>query len=436
MKLKDYIALIQRTVPTFRGDYAKDNGVRLWRYAATSNDPQKPAPEVQKALYGHIRKQVQDLEYGDELSFDFVGEYLDPTRYETIEDIGILDTDLIIVEFKAQNKPWCIRNPAVLVEGRCDQCRQVKVLNFPCVCRKVNYCSEDCKQQDEKYHLGSCERQGSDDEAVKAIVESANSAKGVTGLANLGNTCFMNSGIQCLSNSYPLTEYFLTNVYFNEINEENPLGTKGKLVRKYGSLLKKMWFGEKGIVTPTNFKKAVGQFQPMFKGYHQHDSSELITFLLDGIHEDLNRVKVKPYVETKDSEGRKDFDVARESWENYLARNQSIVVDLMYGQYKSTLKCPNCARVSITFDPFLMVQLAIPNHKKKFLQFRIYNTLLTYTYKTIPYEKGKNLTVLDFKHSIEQDLNVDAANTILYIPTTYATFDAFPDQKPLYEVRK
>lgn len=98
MKLKDYIALIQRTVPTFRGDYAKDNGVRLWRYAATSNDPQKPAPEVQKALYGHIRKQVQDLEYGDELSFDFVGEYLDPTRYETIEDIGILDTDLIIVE--------------------------------------------------------------------------------------------------------------------------------------------------------------------------------------------------------------------------------------------------------------------------------------------------------------------------------------------------
>ena len=93
----------------------------------------------------------------------------------------------------------------------------------------------------------------------------------------------------------------------------------------------------------------------MFKGYHQHDSSELITFLLDGIHEDLNRVKTKPYVETKDSDGRTNFVVAKESWLNHLARNQSIIVDLMHGQYKSTLKCPKCERLSVTFDPYLMV---------------------------------------------------------------------------------
>lgn len=80
----------------------------------------------------------------------------------------------------------------------------------------------------------------------------------------------------------------------------------------------------------------------MFKGFHQHDSSELITFVLDGIHEDLNRVKKKPYVETKDYDGRSDFVVAKESWLNHLARNQSVIVDLMHGQYKSTLKCPTC----------------------------------------------------------------------------------------------
>lgn len=60
-------------------------------------------------------------------------------------------------------------------------------------------------------------------------------------------------------------------------------------------------------------------------------------------------MKTKPYVESKDSAGRIDFDVAKESWSNHLARNQSIVVDLMYGQYKSKLRCPTCDLVSITY---------------------------------------------------------------------------------------
>lgn len=61
----------------------------------------------------------------------------------------------------------------------------------------------------------------------------------------------------------------------------------------------------------------------MFSGYNQHDSGELITYLLDGLHEDLNRVKVKPYVETKDYDGRPDPIIAIEQWQNFLKRNQS-----------------------------------------------------------------------------------------------------------------
>jgi hypothetical protein len=51
------------------------------------------------------------------------------------------------------------------------------------------------------------------------------SRKGVTGLQNLGNTCFMNSALQCLSNCYALTSYFLTDEYEKDINIENKLGT-------------------------------------------------------------------------------------------------------------------------------------------------------------------------------------------------------------------
>ena len=57
-------------------------------------------------------------------------------------------------------------------------------------------------------------------------------------------------------------------------------------------------------------------------------SQELLAFLLDGLHEDLNRVKQKPYFEIKDSGGRPDEDVADELWRYHKARNDSVIVDI------------------------------------------------------------------------------------------------------------
>lgn len=57
-------------------------------------------------------------------------------------------------------------------------------------------------------------------------------------------------------------------------------------------------------------------------------SQEFLAFLLDGLHEDLNRVKHKPYIEVRDAEGRLDEEIAEEYWRNHLARNDSIIVDL------------------------------------------------------------------------------------------------------------
>lgn len=86
----------------------------------------------------------------------------------------------------------------------------------------------------------------------------------------------------------------------------------------------------------------------------------MITFVLDGIHEDLNKVKKKPYISAKDYDGRPDFIIAKERWENHIARNQSIIVDLMHGQYKTEIRCNKCDNMDITFDPFLMLPLSIP----------------------------------------------------------------------------
>uniref|UniRef100_A0A3Q2CBG1 Ubiquitin carboxyl-terminal hydrolase n=1 Tax=Cyprinodon variegatus TaxID=28743 RepID=A0A3Q2CBG1_CYPVA len=191
---------------------------------------------------------------------------------------------------------------------------------------------------------------------------------GLCGLSNLGNTCFMNSAVQCLSNIPPLTEYFLKDKYRDELNEDNPLGMKGEIARAYAELIKQLWSGKYSYVTPRPFKTQVGRFAPQFSGYQQQDSHELLAFLLDGLHEDLNRIRKKPYIQLKDANGRPDKVVAEEAWENHIKRNDSIIVDIFHGLFKSTLVCPVCAKVSVTFDPFCYLTLPLPMKKERTLE--------------------------------------------------------------------
>ena len=100
----------------------------------------------------------------------------------------------------------------------------------------------------------------------------------------------MNSALQCLSNSYELTKYYLEKKFKNEINENNPLGTKGKLARRYATLMRHLWIEPNSTFSPYGIKAAVARLNPIFEGYEQHDASEFLNYLLDGMHEDLNRV--------------------------------------------------------------------------------------------------------------------------------------------------
>ncbi|KAH9659451.1 ubiquitin carboxyl-terminal hydrolase 8 [Citrus sinensis] len=196
---------------------------------------------------------------------------------------------------------------------------------------------------------------------------------GLTGLQNLGNTCFMNSALQCLVHTPKLVDYFLGD-YFREINHDNPLGMDGEIALAFGDLLRKLWAPGAAPVSPRTFKSKLARFAPQFSGFNQHDSQELLAFLLDGLHEDLNRVKCKPYAEAKDGDGRSDEDIADEYWQNHLARNDSIIVDLCQGQYKSTLVCPVCKKVSVTFDPFMYLSLPLPSTTVRMMTLTVVNT--------------------------------------------------------------
>ncbi|KAK2185909.1 hypothetical protein NP493_217g02044 [Ridgeia piscesae] len=186
------------------------------------------------------------------------------------------------------------------------------------------------------------------------------SARGATGLNNLGNTCFMNSALQCVSNTRILTLYFTAGMHLYEINRVNPLGMKGHVAQRYGDLVKDLWSGTMKSIAPLKLRWTIGKYAPRFNGFQQHDSQELLAFLLDGLHEDLNRVHDKPYVELKDSDGRSDHIVAEEAWENHLLRNRSIIVDLFHGQLKSCVRCKQCGHTSVRFDPFTYLSLPLP----------------------------------------------------------------------------
>ena len=217
--------------------------------------------------------------------------------------------------------------------------------------------------------------------------------RGWAGLVNMDNTCYMNATIQALAHCPPLIAPFLSGAFRGDVNPDNPLGQGGRLATAFASLASKLWAGGVSRVTPAAFRAALVASAPRFGGAFQQDAQELLSFLLDGLHEDLNRVKVrwreserwkegcflfvcfvsfshpptplstlqsKPYHELRDSAHRTDADVAAEAWAAHAARNDSAVVDSCQGLLRSALECPACGHESKAFDPYMFLSLPLP----------------------------------------------------------------------------
>ncbi|NWI44048.1 UBP2 hydrolase, partial [Picathartes gymnocephalus] len=207
-------------------------------------------------------------------------------------------------------------------------------------------------------------------------LQSSKAVQGLTGLRNLGNTCFMNSILQCLSNTKELRDYCLQNLYLRDLNNNSRMRTA--LMSEFAKLMQLLWTSSPNdSVSPSEFKTQIQRYAPRFVGYNQQDAQEFLRFLLDGLHSEVNRVLVRPRASTDSLDHLPDDEKSRQMWRRYQEREDSRISDLFVGQLKSSLTCSECSYCSTAFDPFWDLSLPIP--KKGYGEVMLMDCLRLFT---------------------------------------------------------
>uniref|UniRef100_A0A1Q3F6S7 Ubiquitin carboxyl-terminal hydrolase n=1 Tax=Culex tarsalis TaxID=7177 RepID=A0A1Q3F6S7_CULTA len=181
--------------------------------------------------------------------------------------------------------------------------------------------------------------------------------RGLTGLKNLGNTCYMNSILQCLSNTAFLREHFLEGAFRQNLNRSNK--TQGRIVEEVAAVIKALWLGQYKCIASKNLRYVVGQYERQFGGIEQQDSHEFLTILMDWLHSDIQTVPIQPYSSLE------DLPASERAWIDYLKGMESYISNLFYGQIKSTVKCVRCGKESATYESFSNLSLELPQNANR-----------------------------------------------------------------------
>ena len=188
--------------------------------------------------------------------------------------------------------------------------------------------------------------------------------KPIRGLKNLGYTCFMNSVLQCLSHTLPLRLFYVSDEYKQYLNN------RGDLSNAFKHIMVDLWDTNSEVpVAPWKLKRQVGIVAPRFFGYSQQDAHEFMRFLLNELHEEINRASV---------EGRKspaDNETLEKACARYLTWENSKISRLFGGMLRSDVWCSVCRNQSTVYIPFMDIALPIPGREQwqLYLQYFSYN---------------------------------------------------------------
>ena len=182
--------------------------------------------------------------------------------------------------------------------------------------------------------------------------------KGLTGLKNLGNTCYMNSVLQCLCNfTYP-SQYFMDNKFRADMNKHSE--TRGEVATEYAALVRALWSGQYKCIAPNDVKRVIGRHREVFRGSAQQDAHEFMLFLMEWLHNDVNEVGRKVKLPEKDFDRLPESEGADAAWEHEKTADKSFIRETFYGQRKSSVRCLTCGYESVKYEAFFELSVQLP----------------------------------------------------------------------------
>ena len=200
---------------------------------------------------------------------------------------------------------------------------------------------------------------------------------GNKGLVNLGNTCYMNSVLQCLS--HLLTFHPKNEDFFNECQNLN-----NGLMYEWFQFQRKMWSNQDNetqnpIELLRCFTKLCRDKDLYFENFNQNDVHEFLVIFLDLLHESIKKqVKINLVNKKGSDEASKIVIKGFETWKRFYENDYSYIVENFYSQLLSLTICPKCYYFTSNHDPIQVIELEIPDDANT-----IYDCLKNYTEKTV-----------------------------------------------------
>ena len=152
------------------------------------------------------------------------------------------------------------------------------------------------------------------------------------GLTNMGNTCYMNSLLQCLSNFTLPSQYFIGENFRNDLNRNSEYD--GEVAIEFAEVIKMLWSGQYKSFAPYEFKRILGKHNDRFRGNDQQDAHELLMFLMECLHKDVNLVRQERKIPEQNNDGLPEIEAANKAWENEKMADQSFIRETFYGQQR------------------------------------------------------------------------------------------------------
>ena len=168
----------------------------------------------------------------------------------------------------------------------------------------------------------------------------------LVGLDNIGATCYMNATLQSLSNTDKLTDYFLTKFKYEPQNQEK------KISNEYYKLLTNLYDRTKmnKSYSPNDFKTILSKENPLFQGIQANDSKDLINFLIERLHKELNIKQVDNDNSNYNVNQLNENEVLQSFFQDFQNNFRSIISDLFYGVLETKTKCCGCQNIKYNFQ--------------------------------------------------------------------------------------